>query len=402
MWILTVGYMGVLYCHVLSLEMAIVFTILICLICRRRFFRKETFVTFIKAAGLTIALSLWFIVPFLDYTLNVDMKVFHVGNPIQVLGLYITQLFWVFPWSGTNSYMYAYGMQNVKAYGVGIGFMFVLLASVYLYLQKRNEMKATEDFQMAKLLAGISVTACVMSLSIFPWDALSEMAPIIQNMVYVIQFPYRLLSIATIALTVLSGSLFVLFKRHMNRICWKSYAVIVLLLTILSSLFFMEDNFQHTSWSDLREIASLGTKRVGNGEYLPNGMDTDALFHFLPLAGENVELEAYEKRDGGADIFCVNKSSNDSYVDCSLIYYPGYQAWDKKTGERMEIKAGNNQLIRVMIPGRYEGEIRVDFVGKTMWKIADIFSLCLWIICMIVGCLKFKNYIPRKIHEEKN
>lgn len=395
MWILAAGYMGVLYCHILSLEMVIVFTVLICLVCYKRFFRKETFITFTKAAILAIALSVWFIVPFLDYTLNVDMKVFHVGNPIQVLGLYILQLFWAFPWSGTLSYMYQSGMQDVKAYGLGIGFVFVVVAFVYIILLKRQELKSQKIYSETKISAGIGIVACFMSLCIFPWDALSEMSSLLQSMIYALQFPYRLLSVATIALTVLAGCVFTLFRDNMGKIRTSAYAVCTLLLTVLSSLFFIEDDLQHTSWLDLREVACLGTQRVGNGEYLPYEMDTEILACFEPSTSKHIVLEKYEKKNCGADISCINDDVQEGFIECGLVYYPGYEARVVSSGEKLTISSGDNHMLRVIVPADFEGEIRIDFTGRMIWEIADIISACLWILCIVYG--GYVLYKRRKI-----
>ena len=380
MWILVAGYMSVLYSHILSLELAIIFTMLVCLISYKRFFRKETFLILVKAALWVVGLSLWFIVPLLDYVLNVDMNVFHAGNPIQVLGLYLVQLFWIYPWSGSASYMYASGMQNVKAYGIGAGLVFVLFSSLYIWMQKRKQMNNVELYRVAKISAVVSICSCAMSLSLFPWDALTKSVPFIQSIVFAIQFPYRLLSIAIIALTILGGSIFLIIRHDMNRLRAYVYAGVVLFFTMMSALFFLEDNLQHKEWSDLREIASLGTKQIGAGkEYLPHGIDAGALDYFLPTSGENVELQGYEAGNNGVKVICRNNSTEKGYIDCGLIYYPGYEARDVKTGEQFEITSGNNYMLRVNIPSGYVGEIDVNFTGRTIWKVIDIFSVFLWI-----------------------
>lgn len=395
MWILTAGYMGVLYCHILSLEMVIVFTILICLVCYKRFFRKETFITFIKAAILAIALSIWFIIPFLDYTLNVDMKVFHVGNPIQVLGLYVLQLFWPFPWSGAYSYMYQSGMQNVKAYGLGIGFILVVVAFLYIVMLKRRELKAQRFYSIAKISMGIGIGACAMSLCIFPWDAIAEYSELLRSMIYALQFPYRLLSVATIALTVSAGCIFILFRNSMGTKWTNCYAICIMLFTLGASIFFMEDDLQHTSWTDIREIACLGTQRVGNGEYLPYEMDTEILACFEPSTSKHIALEKYEKKNCGVDISCENNGAQEGFIECGLVYYPGYEARVVSSGEKLTISSGDNHMLRVIVPADFEGEIRIDFTGRMIWKIADIISACLWILCIAYG--GYGLYKRRKI-----
>ncbi|MCM1561856.1 MAG: hypothetical protein NC123_20350, partial [Butyrivibrio sp.] len=97
---LALGITGVVGSHVLSCEILLFFIILLCVVCIRKLFQKEVFLQLCKAAIATVLLNLWYLIPFLDYMLNMDLAVTKGGaayKQIQTWGMYIPQLFEPFP-----------------------------------------------------------------------------------------------------------------------------------------------------------------------------------------------------------------------------------------------------------------------------------------------------------------
>ena len=97
-WIpLAVGFSGIIQCHVLTCELTVFFLAVVCVVFWKRLFRKETLLAFWKGVLGTCALSAWFVVPFLEYTLGVDMVIRHVSaRTIQQEGLYPANLMFDF------------------------------------------------------------------------------------------------------------------------------------------------------------------------------------------------------------------------------------------------------------------------------------------------------------------
>lgn len=395
-FLLAFGYMGVLYSHVLSMEIVTIFTVILCLLSGKRFFRKSTFYAFLKAAFLAVGLSLWYLIPFLDYSLGANLQVFEEGNPIQVLGLYLTQLFWVFPWKGEAAYMYVFGMQNVRAYGVGLALDIVFFYFIYVRAAGigENRLQEFREYPKIKIVAVISILAMFMSLSIFPWDTISELSEGARRMVYSIQFPYRFLVIVTISLSFLGCALFAVLKQTGDKKKENGFAVLVLILTILGSGFYLNHEIQGLTWSDFREGAALGSGMIMAAEYLPVGTDTGELPYTYAVPGDGVILEEYKKENGHVELRCENSTSLKSYVECNLLYYPGYRALNGETGETLDIVSGENNALRVEILPGFSGRVMIDFVGESYWKIGDMISAVLWLgmICLgIVFCYKKKK-----------
>ena len=401
--ILAFGYMGVLYSHVLSLEFVTVFTVILCLLLRKRFFRKSTFLTFVKAALLAVGLSLWYLIPFLDYSLHADLNVFAVGNPIQILGLYPTQLFWFFPWRGWSSYMYVSGMQYVRAYGMGIALAAVFFCFVYFRAKGIDGRKLYDfpEYPRIKTAAFMSVLAMAMSLNIFPWDALSELSEGFKRVIYSIQFPYRFLVMVTISLSFLGCGLYALLRRGVKGKKGQCFAVSILLLTIFGSSFYLNHEIQGCSWSNFREAAAMGSGMIGNGEYLPAETDTSELPYTRASASAGVNLKKYEKCDSHVEFYCENGKDSAGYVECNLLHYPGYRAVCGGTGEELTIAAGKNNVLRVEIPPGFAGSVMVDFVGKNCWKVGNAVSIILWLMIVCLWLYNKKSGVWRKKNEEQ-
>ena len=124
------------------------------------------------------------------------------------------------------------------------------------------------------------------------------------------------------------------------------------------------------------EKQGLGTMDVGNGEYLPYRTE---IWQFMPntiKSGEDVSVGKFEKEMDGLQLeFDVINRGEDSYVEVPLLYYKGYHAVDADTKEGLRTVAGDNNLVRVMLPEGYNGKIHVFFKGFWYWRVAELISV---------------------------
>lgn len=395
--LLAFGYTGVLYSHVLSVEFVVFFTVILCILFWKRFFRKSTFFAFLRAAFWAVGLSLWFLIPFLDYSLGANLNVFEVGHPIQILGLYPTQLFWFFPRKGESPYMYTSGMYRVRAYSMGASLAVVFFYFIYRKIKGVNGKKLHEyqEYPKIKAAAIMGGLAMFMSLNIFPWDTIIEFSEGIRKVVYSIQFPYRFLVMVTISLSFLGCGMLAVLKKGRGGRGGKCFAVSVLILAVLGSSFYLNDEIHQYSWSDFREAATMGSAMIGGGEYLPAGTEVSDLPYTEIALGEGVVLGDYGKENTHVEFQCINESKSESFVECNLLYYPGYEAKVKGTGETLEIVSGENNVLRVKIPVAFEGNVIVDFVGKGYWKIGNMISAVSWLGVFYFGMISY--YKKRKL-----
>lgn len=94
-WLLPVlGFSGIIQSHVLSCEIAGVFTILLCLLCIRKVFRKRTFLELVKVVVGTVLANIWFLLPMLDMMLADQYRYSNnSGVYIQDRGILGAQIF---------------------------------------------------------------------------------------------------------------------------------------------------------------------------------------------------------------------------------------------------------------------------------------------------------------------
>lgn len=397
-FLLAGGYTGIVYSHVLTLELTVFFTVILCFLLRKRFFRKCTLLAFTKAAVLTAGLSLWYLIPFLDYSMKGNLDVFTRKIDIQVLGLYPSQLVGLFPWSGKFAFTYITGLKDARAYGMGAGLAAVFFYYLYIKADKVRTMnlKGSAEYLKIKTAAGIGVLAMLFSMSIFPWDAIGGLSESLHKVLSSIQFPYRFLEIVTIAASFLGCGIFAFLKQGKGGRKGNCFAVLILALTIFSSCFYMDYEAQTRARSDLREIAAIGSNRISGAEYLPKGTGIDELPYTNPVPGDGVVLEKYEKENTHAEFWCENKNTSKSYVECTYIYYPGYRAVDSATGRALSVTAGNNNVLRVEIPSGYTGKVNVDFTGGICWKMGEAVSAVFWIGVVTFGfmsCYKKRHIL---------
>lgn len=84
-WILlTAGFTGLLLTHMLSCLILGAYSVLCCLVMIKKVFRRNTICEFLKAAGIFVALNLWFLVPFIHYMLSERLHInYELGRVIS-------------------------------------------------------------------------------------------------------------------------------------------------------------------------------------------------------------------------------------------------------------------------------------------------------------------------------
>ena len=387
--ILAAGYSGLVFSHVLSLELACFFTAIICILLWKRTFRKETFLTLVSAAGSTILLSLWFLVPFLDFSMHLEMQGFHIVNHIQNKGLYLAQLLSLFQWAGYRTDMVQSGMQGVRPFGMGIAFTLCAVVFYYMWILFKGKSEEGSYWSLGKLAVCLGTLASAFCLRIFPWDAIATSATVFEKLISSIQFSYRFLGIVSISFTIVGCVILKIFLEKGERRLACVWTGTVLTLTLFTAVFVMDDDLIYRSWSGLRNPEAMGSEMVSGMEYLLVDTDFESLKE-LPyntlLCGENVSFDTFDKRYSHLEITCENTGDQESYIEANLLYYIGYHAIDQETGEQLPIEIGKDGILRVILPAHYQGVVVIDFDGQWYWKIADLISaisaagIVVWIV----------------------
>lgn len=368
------GLVGVIHSHVLTCEITALMILLLCILYWKRVFVRETFLGLCRAAVSAFLLTAWFLVPFLDYYLTQDMHIKHVSaRTIQESGLELGHLFFHFWKTGSFTPVSGYGLY--QSHPVGIGLVVLLPAVLFCILWFSGKLQDKKDLLLdfVKKSAMLGVLFSFMSTNLFPWDQVQSLHPILASLVSSLQFPNRFLGWATVCMVTVFGYCLYYFSQRKR---WQ-YLGLVLFAVIgmaTSGVRLLEYACHDENSYELYNPAAMGYGYISGAEYLIEGTDYDLLTFSAAQAGPDVCLEQYEKKMLGAVFTCQNQGIGAESVDLPLLLYKGYQAKDMQTGEKLTVCAGENQLVRVILPEGYAGTVKVGFVSPLSWRIAEVIS----------------------------
>ncbi len=360
------------------------FTILLCLIQIKKVFRKQTFLVLAKTVIYSCLLSAWFLVPFLDYMLTGDFVIQHVSaRTIQSRGLYPAHLLFAFPISGSNAFYETAGMYDSQATNLGLPLIGVLILWAGLRFFRRTGVLRREELALGRITAWFALISMTMSLCLFPWDRIQSINGLTATLVSSLQFPSRMLSIASVMLTTLAGVTARCVLKQYGRQGGFVYAAAMTAAVLISNIWLLTYMTYDMRGIYLYNEEGMGSGYVAGAEYLPYGADRSLFVPRAPRTMGGVVLEGYEKRGLTMDVQCTAESAG--ALELPLLYYKGYQAWDRDTGQQFPVQAEENFSVKVQLPGGYSGTVRTAFVSPLYWRVAEGVSVA--VFCLLtVSC----------------
>lgn len=390
------GYAGVVQCHVLTCEITAFVTLVVCVVCIRRVLKRPIFMALVKGAMGAVGLSLWYLVPFVDYYLTQDMHIRHVsGRTIQERGLYPVQLL-LHSWSDViRDRLIEVGFTEIEPAAVGL--LFILALAVFFLLWICGRLRKGNVFagkapgviiepsarQTAKLSAILACILLAMTLRIFPWNQIQESSALMASLVSSLQFPNRFLGWSTVFLCMVFGFCVYYFRGR------KGGYMAAILLTVISILtgpvYLLYNAFLEQGNLTLHNEESMGCGYISGAEYLVEGTNYSLLTFTGPVTEEKVKISAYYKGPLYTKATCVNVDTKEGCIDFPLLLYKGYQAITD-TGEKLTITRGDNYQVRVILPAGFEGDVEVRFVSPFYWRISELITMLtfVWIgVCVV-------------------
>ena len=383
-WIvLGLGYAGLVQTHVLSCEIAALMTVLLCLVYLPKLFEKERFLKCVQGAFFALGLSLWYLVPFLDYYFTQDVKIRHASaRTIQERGVTFVQelqTFWNFHDTAAST---TERMQYTHPVGPGlflIAGVFLLLLLLFLEVIPRG--KETEK-SFAIRSAGLGCLVLWMATDTFPWDALQTTSQTAATLVSSLQFPYRFIGWGMTFLIVVVGYLLSFFRKN-QKLFYRMGLVIVMTAVATSYVYLIDAEDESTGAIHLFNRESMGFGYISGEEYLIYGTDSSALSFAKPEADEGIRISEYEKKGLRATFFCENSLDTQGTVKLPILLYKGYQA-SGDGGEPLEITDDGSHLLGVSVPAGYSGRITVKFTEPWYWRAAELITLAV-VVAFVAG-----------------
>lgn len=389
---LTIGITGCILSHVLSTEVAALLLILICIIFSKKIIKEKRFLYLLKAAGLTLLLSAWFLIPFLTEFSKVSAAGGEfVRSDVDRTGTFLAQLFMTFPAGNSeaeNEYALA-GIRGEMSLAVGLPILlavFFVMAAVYV--TKCYKTKKLKDFWVLLILG---VLLLVLSNHRFPWDSIANYfaanhLAFIGKMIGSIQFLWRLVGFAVLLFCAAVSLGLDRISSAINGGRFELMLALILLAGVVSA-FYYNDNLMSVS-DEMRVYSEAGVSGdCSDSIYLPIGSDADRLkdtFYPYTISGTKVTVMhrkgqtmtltiSVETEDSVSTAFQESRSSDS--VILPYIYYDGYVAMDDATEEKYEIYCTADYNVGISIPANYTGQITISYKGKWYWRIAELMSI---------------------------
>lgn len=371
---LVIGFTGALQSHILSVAYVAAVCVITALLYCVRIARERRYTELLKAAGLTVLLNAWYVVPFLYYYFkeNLDKDVLrwsgyfeqsiNLSNMTQTLSLY-------------NKQYFSLGLALLGCLGIGI---------VYLLCERRGKVSGADGFMLYLLtLGGIFV---FLATGYFPSRALMKNA-FFENIATMLQFPWRFLGPASACFLFVGAAGLArseLLKPYRNLI----FAMLVS-LNLLVIVSVPADN-NHVPYKNAESAASKGheTKLGASvGLFYPHewrlmGATEDRLIGSVVISDiSSVSVYDFRKEGTKAAVSYIARS-DDAYIELPVQNYLGYRAVNE-LGQPVRIEQGNGGRMRIFVDGDgAEHRIYVRYGPVPGFIIADVVSALTVLYCL--------------------
>lgn len=378
--ILSFGMSGVIQTHVLSTEMVIFLLIFICLLYVRKTIRLKTILTYIASIAECLLMNLWFIIPFVDYYLNVPVRINDIVDEkvpkIQYGGVYLAQYF---SFLQTPFGKNRFAIDERMLLSPGLLLMMGLIVAIIFWINKKAN-------KVIKNLVAMSGLVLFVASDMFPWNSFAARSKLGVLMSQV-QFPWRYVGLATILLSLLTGFVLIQVTQESMGIKTKSCCICIAAIGFITTCEFVSmysNGANIVNYYDIAELDSCNS--VMNGEYLRVGSDYELING--DIIGENVITDVLYRQGTDMKIKCKTDDF-DGTVTLPLFNYKGYRALDD-FGSEIEIKDNINNQISFVVPKKYEGIISISFAEPWYWRISEMMSLFSLILVVIYLCTNKK------------
>lgn len=385
---LSIGCSGIFLSHMLTTEITAFFIIIAAVILWKKTFRKATMIILLKAAAATLLLTLWFLVPFLDYmrsdNYGVGFSLWYEAFQLESRGVFPAQLF-----------MNRYSVMQVTTAAVegavsdmpltvGLASVLVLAGWFVFCLGKKRDKTEKKEEYLAVILSLLSIG---MTMYFFPYTWLSDKIPVIKALIKNIQYSWRFFAAGSILLAWLLC--IILRKEWIGKKEKQIFVDILIFIAFWQGISYMSDVLNVAAPTYIFQEGGLTTMDVYGGEYLL-GVDEDYDYADQLIYVEDViSVSDWHREKGQTEVSLVNNTDQMQQVELPVFNYKGYHAFTGD-GEELQISFGDQHRISVLIPGGYSGTIQVGFSEPWYWRVCELISLAT-LLCLIIYPIRQKH-----------
>ncbi|MGM0124592.1 hypothetical protein IGI37_001970 [Enterococcus sp. AZ194] len=317
---------------------------------------KQVLLTFLKAVGVSFALSAFVLLPvleqnhYLNFNYLANKNIWSTGLHFSPADLVINSL--------AND---ANNWQNLKPNIGTLLIVFVLATPMFFkMLTKKN-----------KVLLLIGIGYSILATNLFPWVVLKT------SFLAFIQLPWRILTLSTLFLS-LSLSLLVYSLRNRASSYW--YATILLLVFSFGYTNNIIFNFESNNVDriDNKTYETYALSSIGGGlEYLPVATDYEKIKQENPASYSSKDFQVIQKKATFNHFeYDVVSTIDDEFIPLPKICYVGYSV---KAGDHALDMREKDGLLSVRVP-KGLSKITLDYVGTPLQKVTLFISLLSWAV----------------------
>ena len=324
---------GLVLCHNLTFLFGMIMLLLM-LLCYRRKLTKAVFLAGCKAMAAAFLLTAFFTLPMIEQLHSQAFYLSYYANSSD-LGSQAMRLWQYFANTtvfglGGNTYTRDTTMLE------NIGWFLTFAPLLYFLLPKA--WRQEHPFVRCCLMLGY--VFLILPSDLIPWDSLAIFR--------VIQFPWRLMTIAAVFLCVPAAvCLPVLLKKEENLIVFTLIAVLSTegiwhLLPVLTQTFGITSQTAYADITDgsiIDPYYSAFYVRVecAGGDYLPIGSPDFRAYSTCIKDGSGNDIVCSYSRQGNSLSFTLEADTDGRTVVLPLTYYKGYQVYALKNGIRQAV-----------------------------------------------------------------
>lgn len=410
------GFTLVFQTHILSAVWSALLILAAVLLAAKRLCSKSRLLACAKAAGLTILLNLWYLLPML-YMMSEPIQLDTLPTPFTEYAVPFALLFKASPEIGFSTTKDGLSLDNnILPLTVGLALLF---SNLLLALPKCQGFCKKNVFdgmrKKARILFAWGAVMVFMASRAMPWKLFARI-PAVDRFVSFTQFPWRLLAFAITFLCISGAAALVMTARETGQ--QASFFALAFAVALFPLTTFLDaKNPEHVR---IREVEIIDSDMIAGGEYLYDDTDVNQLPRQVtgPVsASEQLIISDFQRNNGQVTFRCsisgttpepdslqkhsaismetaeLAEANTPLYIDVPLLYYPGYRAW--ADGKEIPVERGEQNLVRVILPTGSQGTVEVRYKGKRSWNLAAVISAASvagWGICRAA---KRKTYRTR-------
>ena len=341
----TIGFVLLLLAHLISTALIAAFSLIFIIVNYKKLLAdKKRILYLFVSGGVGLLLGAFFLFPIIEQKLHGSINIFVNGSYFQPRDEVVNLLEFILPTDFFNKFL---------------GYSLILLFPIRKFISKNKLKEENKNLlRFADILAILSIIAWICTTGLFPWDLLN-------NTLEFIQFPWRLLIVATTFLTFANCIYIkILTDNKAKKVLKYTYIVILVISFVSISLYSVQYGIRKIQYNEFND------NEIGGGEYLLSNTNLAELDYESPLyITNNPDLAVNVDKDGTSAIVSYKYNyQGDTFIEIPLFNYLGYKAVGA------DIETNDNGLIK-LTNLKPNGVVTIKYEMTNIQKISYMVSV---------------------------